>query len=150
MYTTKDALIHYVTQRFGGNFVTRLLHDRDGKLSYNYLLYRPTLIFCILWTRLIVTKADMRGISSARREISWQRWRRPDLGSFRLYELSIFWVFLHFFNVFFSVESENDIGFLEKPIGKKLFNFKVIYSLCNTEEMLTLIFPLFQGKNHVI
>ena len=40
--------------------------------------------------------------------------------------------------------------FLEKPIGKKLFNFKVIYSLCNTEEMLTFIFPLFQGKNHVI
>ena len=71
-------------------------------------------------------------------------------GSFRLYELSIFWVFLHFFNVFFSVESENDIVFLEKPIGKKLFNFKVIYSLCNTEEMLTFIFPLFQGKNHVI
>ena len=51
---------------------------------------------------------------------------------------------------FFSVESENDIVFLEKPIGKKLFNFKVIYSLCNTEEMLTFIFPLFQGKNHVI
>ena len=57
MYTTKDALIHYVTQRFGGNFVTRLLHDRDGKLSYNYLLYRPTLIFCIIWTRWIVTFA---------------------------------------------------------------------------------------------
>ena len=50
---------------------------------------------------------------------------------------------------FFSVESENDIVFLEKPIGKKLFNFKVIYSLCNTEEMLTFILLARRSSGHL-
>ena len=71
---------------------------------------------------------------------------RTLIGSFRFECLSNFNVFLHFSNVYFYVESENNIGFLEKWIDKKLFNFKVIYSLCNTEETLTFIFPLFQGK----
>ena len=64
--------------------------------------------------------------------------------------IEFFIFFLNVFNVFFSVESENDIIFLEKQIGRKLFNFKVIYFLCNTEEIHTFILPLFQSKNHVI
>ena len=42
------------------------------------------------------------------------------------------------------------ITFFEKPISNNLFNFKVIYVLCNTEEILTFNFPLFQGKILVI
>ena len=50
------------------------------------------------------------------------------LGVLWLYEISTFYsFFLHFSNVFFSVESENDIVVCDKPIGKKLFNVKVTY-----------------------
>ena len=48
--------------------------------------------------------------------------------------------FYSFSMFFFSIESENDIFF--KPIGKKLLNFKINYSLCNTEKMLIFILPL--------
>ena len=50
--------------------------------------------------------------------------------------------FLYLFNVFFSAKTKKK-KILEKLIGKKSFNFTV-YSLCSTEEMLTLIFPCFR------
>ena len=67
--------------------------------------------------------------------------------SFRYYELRFFSYFT-FFHVFFSVESENGIALMEKAICKKLFNFKLNYSPCNIEEMITFIFTLFQGKKY--
>ena len=36
---------------------------------------------------------------------------------------------------------------MEKPMSWNLYNFKVIYSLCNSKEMLTFFFPLFQESN---
>ena len=51
------------------------------------------------------------------------------------------------FQSIISVESEMIFFFLEKPIGKEIFNINSFYSLCITEETLTYIFPLFYGKN---
>ena len=38
------------------------------------------------------------------------------------------WVVEHIINVFLSVDSENYIVYLEKPMGKKLFNFKYLFT----------------------
>ena len=59
---------------------------------------------------------------------------------FWLYELQIF-KFLYFLNVFF-------LRFLDKPIGKKLSNFKVIYSVCNTEEIPSFYFCFINSKTY--
>ena len=59
-------------------------------------------------------------------------------------------LFLHLSNIFFYVESENNIGFQPNQWVNKLFNFKVICSLFNTEEIQTLIFAFFYFKTYVL
>ena len=58
---------------------------------------------------------------------------------FGLYELSIFFVYIY---IFF-LHRVSKLFFVEKPIAETLINFKVIYSLCNSDEMQPFIFPLF-------
>ena len=51
--------------------------------------------------------------------------------------ISIYCVFIYYSNVFFPVEPENDIRFFffEKSVIQTVFNFKVIFSLFNTEKL---------------
>ena len=63
-------------------------------------------------------------------------------GCIRLDRLLIFINFMLSSSVFFPVEPENDIRFLDKSIIKYLFNFKVKLSLFNTEETKSLIIPI--------
>ena len=46
-------------------------------------------------------------------------------------------------NLVLNVVSYNDVFFLRKLLFKKLFSFKVIYSICNTEETQISIFPIY-------
>ena len=57
--------------------------------------------------------------------------------SIRLDCLSIFNVFMHFFNVLFSKESENINSVFEEKLFKKLFSFEVI------------IFPVQHSRNSI-
>ena len=66
-------------------------------------------------------------------------------GTCRFDCLSIFINFMFFSSVFFSVEHENDIRFLEKSIIKISFTFKVNFSLFNTEETKNLIIPILSS-----
>ena len=61
----------------------------------------------------------------------------------RFYRLSIFIHFLFLSSVFFPVEPENDIRFLEKLIINFWFNFKVKFSLFDTEETKSSIIPIY-------
>ena len=45
---------------------------------------------------------------------------------------------------------EIKIFIFDKSIVKNLLNFKVIFSLCNTEEAQILFFPIFSMLFHVI
>ena len=46
-------------------------------------------------------------------------------------------------NIVLNVVSYNDVRFLRKLLFKKLYSFKVIYFICNTEETQTPIFPIY-------
>ena len=46
-------------------------------------------------------------------------------------------------NIVLDVVSWNDDRFLQKLLFKKLFSFKVIYFICNTEETQISIFPIY-------
>ena len=46
-------------------------------------------------------------------------------------------------NTVLNVVSRNDVRFLRKLLFTKLFRFKVIYSMCNTEETQISIFPIY-------
>ena len=53
--------------------------------------------------------------------------------------LSILINFMFFSNEFFSLTPENDIHFFYKSIIDFLFNFKVYFSIFNTEETKSLV-----------
>ena len=45
-------------------------------------------------------------------------------------------------NIVLNVVSNNYVRFMRKLLFKKLFSFKVIYFICNTEETQISIFPI--------
>ena len=55
-------------------------------------------------------------------------------------------VFLYIVLMYFSIEAKNDIRFLDKSMLKIVFKIKLNFSLCNTEETKTLIFPMYYKK----
>ena len=63
-------------------------------------------------------------------------------GSIQLDGLSMFNIFMHFSNVLFPQESENNNSFFSR-IFLKLFRYEAIYYLFNTEETQILTFPIF-------
>ena len=56
--------------------------------------------------------------------------------------LSIFNDFMHFSNILFSKESENN-HFSRKKLSKKLFNYEVIFSYSTLIKLKLLIFRMF-------
>ena len=46
-------------------------------------------------------------------------------------------------NIVLYVFSYNDVNLLRKFCFKKLLSFKIIYSICNTEETQISIFPIY-------
>ena len=61
------------------------------------------------------------------------------MGFCRFDHLSIYCVFIYYFNVFFFRRTQKSYPFLEKSIIKIIFKIKVNFSLCNTEETKILI-----------